>query len=33
MTPGFIAAMMLVGSVFLTTLLGLIISAIMKKGE
>jgi hypothetical protein len=25
--------MMLVGSVFLTTLLGLIISAIMKKGE
>lgn len=33
MTPGFISSMLLVGSVIMTTLLGLIISAIMKKGE
>jgi hypothetical protein len=33
LTPGFISGMMIFGSVFMTTLLGLIVSAIMKKGE
>jgi hypothetical protein len=33
MTPGFISSMMIIGAVIGTTILGLIISAIMKKGE
>lgn len=33
LTPGFMSGMMIFGSVFMTTLLGLIVSAIMKKGE